>query len=117
LSGVVVATLAAVGTAGWLVAAFGALATACETAVIAARLQSRAVIAGLLADGMAHEIRRFEMRRGPYASKDRVGILFDAIEALRDSASATRFRLDGEAGKAGETNEGQTLAEPQPKRR
>jgi hypothetical protein len=47
-SGVVVATLAATNAPQWLTAAFGGLAAACETTIIATGLQSRAVSVGLL---------------------------------------------------------------------
>jgi hypothetical protein len=97
ISGVVVTVLAAVGGARWIVAVVGGLVAIGESTIIATNIQSRAVARGQLAEGMAREIRHFEMRRGIYAGSESEGVLFDRIESLRNQSTNTRFRLDTQA--------------------
>lgn len=93
-AGLLVAILSAAGVPVWLVATFGALAAAFEAVILSTNLQNRAVVRGLYADAVARELRTFELKIEPYAGDDAIKALHGKLEALRDSASNTQFKLD-----------------------
>jgi hypothetical protein len=92
-SGLAVAVLAAVTAPAWLVASFGALAASLETIITVTHLQENAIAHGELSEGMARELRDYELRVGTYSSGDVIGSLHERIEGLREQATKERFRL------------------------
>jgi hypothetical protein len=102
-SGLLVAVLSAAGTPVWTVATFGALAAALEAVMVSTNLQNRAVVRGLYADAVARELRTFSLKLDPYADADAIRVLHGKLEALRDSASSTQFKLDQAAAGDGKS--------------
>ncbi|MCD2193525.1 SLATT domain-containing protein [Actinomycetospora endophytica] len=92
--GALVAIFSAAQLPLWLVGTCGALAAAAEAVLIAANLQQRSVVCGLLADEMSAELRSYELQVGPYKDDTRIENLHEKIEDLRRKASTEKFRLD-----------------------
>jgi hypothetical protein len=93
-AGVSVATVATTPTPKWVLGLLGALAAIAETVIAASNPQERAVVAGLLSDHVAAELRDYSLRFGRYAKADPLATLHSRIEKLREEASTARFRLD-----------------------
>lgn len=94
VAGALVAVLSAASAPQWIAGACGALAASLESVIVATRLQEKALAHGALSEGIARQLREYELGIGKYSSGDSRVKLYEAVEALREKAASVRFHLD-----------------------
>ena len=92
-----IATISATAAPKWLLGLLGALAAGIETILTAGNFQRRAAVHATQADRVSRELRAFELGVAPYDGENKVHILFQTAEALRDQASSHGRELDSES--------------------